>query len=129
MGLGLIMNELRFNVWVENRDDSKLGMRVQRRISWRSLFSTGSYLQQQCVEKFLSSFNIPLQEKYYDEESIRKWLLLLEQLEGMYAVRSSLTDQSGLHMMTWVIDNPAPKDWDEFIEWVKTYDSEREMVD
>ena len=129
MGLGLIMNELRFNVWVENRDDSKLGMRVQRRISWRSLFSTGSYLQQHCVERFLSSFGIPLQEKYYDGESIRKWLLLLEQLEGMYAVRSSLTDQSGLHMMTWVMDNPVPKDWGEFIEWVKAYDGEREMVD
>ena len=73
--------------------------------------------------------NKRLQEKYYDGESIRKWLLLLEQLEGMYAVRSSLTDQSGLHMMTWVMDNPVPKDWGEFIEWVKAYDSEREMVD
>jgi hypothetical protein len=129
MGLGIILTELRMKVWVENRNDSKLGMRVQRRIGWRTLFTTGTYIQQQCVSVFLNPFDIELKEYYYDKDSINKWLLLLDRLEGLYNVRSGLTDQSGWHMLQWVMDNPIPKSWDEFLVWVESYDNECEMVD
>ena len=114
MGLGIILTELRMKVWVENRNDSKLGMRVQRRIGWRTLFTTGTYIQQQCVSVFLNPFGIELKEYYYDKDSINKWLLLLDRLESLYNIRSGLTDQSGWHMLQWVMDNPIPKSWDEF---------------
>ena len=35
MGLGIVLTELRMKTWVENRSDSKLGMRAQKRITWR----------------------------------------------------------------------------------------------
>ena len=129
MGLGIILTELRMKVWVENRNDSKLGMRVQRRIGWRTLFTTGTYIQQQCVSVFLNPFDIELKEYYYDKDSINKWLLLLDRLEGLYNIRSGLSDQSGWHMLQWVMDNPIPKSWDEFLVWVESYDNECEMVD
>jgi hypothetical protein len=129
MGLGIILTELRMKVWVENRNDSKLGMRVQRRIGWRTLFTTGTYTQQQCVSVFLNPFDIELKEYYYDKDSINKWLLLLDRLEGLYNIRSGLSDQSGWHMLQWVMDNPIPKSWDEFLVWVESYDNECEMVD
>ena len=58
MGLGIILTELRMKTWVENRSDSKLGMRVKKQISWRSLFTSGTYMQQTCVSKFLSPFGM-----------------------------------------------------------------------
>ena len=42
MGLGIVLTELRMKTWVENRSDSKLGMRVQKRVGWRSLFKSGT---------------------------------------------------------------------------------------
>ena len=129
MGLGILLTELRMKTWIENRSDSKVGMRVQRRIGWRALFSSGTYIQQHCVSIFLRPFGIELKEKYYDKDSITKWLLLLDRLEGLYNVRSVLTDQSGWHMLQWVMDNPIPKSWDEFLIWVESYDNECEMVD
>ena len=129
MGLGIILTELRMSTWVENRTDSKLGMRVKSRIGWRSLFSKGTFQQQACVRNFLSQFNIELKENYNDKESKMKWLIMLEKLEGLYGIRSSLSDQVGWHMLTWVNDNPLPKSWDNFLMWVDGYDSERAMID
>ena len=78
MGLGIMLTELRMKTWVENRSDSKLGMRVQKRITWRSLFKSGTDGQRRCVEIFLSPFGMELKEHYYDRENITQWLLLLE---------------------------------------------------
>ena len=44
MGLGILLTELRMKTWIENRSDSKVGMKVQRRIGWRALFSSGTYI-------------------------------------------------------------------------------------
>ena len=46
MGLGILLAELRFRTWIENRHDSKLGVRVRTSIGWRSLFTSGSLAQQ-----------------------------------------------------------------------------------
>ena len=32
MGLGLLLTEVRFRTWLENREDSKLGVRAKRRV-------------------------------------------------------------------------------------------------
>tara|TARA_B100000287_G_scaffold5809_2_gene5620 strand:+ start:2384 stop:2815 length:432 start_codon:yes stop_codon:yes gene_type:complete len=128
MGLGIMLTELRMKTWVENRSDSKLGMRVQKRITWRSLFKSGTEGQRRCVEIFLSPFDIELKENYYDNVSIAKWVLLLNRLDSMYSIRNSITDKVGWHMIEWVIDNPIPKTWDEFLNWVKSYDEEQEMA-
>jgi len=128
MGLGIMLSELRMKTWVENRSDSKLGMRVQKRVSWRSLFTTGTDGQRRCVEIFLRPFDMELKKNYYDNDSITKWLLLLERLDTMYSIRQSITDRVGWHMMEWVMDNPAPTDWEKFLEWVNAHDEERDMI-
>tara|TARA_R100000152_G_C6762015_1_gene186224 strand:- start:1096 stop:1557 length:462 start_codon:yes stop_codon:yes gene_type:complete len=128
MGLGIVLSELRMKTWVENRSDSKLGMRVQKRITWRSLFKSGTEGQRRCVAIFLRPFDMELKENYYDSDSITKWLMLLERLDTMYSIRHSITDRVGWHMIEWVMDNPTPKEWKEFIEWVSAYDEEQEMI-
>jgi hypothetical protein len=128
MGLGIVLTELRMKTWVENRSDSKLGMRVQKRVGWRSLFKSGTEGQRRCVEIFLSPFSMELKEHYYDNEGIAKWILLLNKLDVMYSIRNSITDKVGWHMLEWVIDNPLPKTWDEFLKWVNAYDEEQEMA-
>ena len=57
-----------------------------------------------------------------------KWLIMLEKLEGLFGIRSSLSDQVGWHMLTWVNDNPVPNSWDDFLVWVEAYDTERAML-
>lgn len=128
MGLGIILTELRMKVWLENRDDSKLGMRLKTRIGWRSLFSTGTMIQQHCVDRFLRPFDMELKEYYNSKDEIFQWLVLLNKLESVYNIRSALTDQRGWHMTTWVVDNPLPKNWDDFVVWVESYDAEVEML-
>jgi len=128
MGLGIILTELRMKTWVENRSDSKLGMRVKKQISWRSLFTSGTYIQQTCVSKFLSPFGMELKEKYHSKGDIFKWLVLLDKLENMYGIRSALSDSAGWHMLSWVVDNPVPKTWDDFLVWVEAHDTELDML-
>ena len=128
MGLGIMLSELRMKTWVENRSDSKLGMRVQKRVSWRSLFKSGTDGQRRCVEIFLRPFDIELKENYYDNDTMTKWLLLLDRLDTMYSIKQSITDGIGWHMLEWVMDNPTPKEWKEFLEWVTAYDEEEEMI-
>ena len=128
MGLGIILTELRMKTWVENRSDSKLGMRVKKQISWRSLFTSGTYIQQTCVSKFLSPFGMELKEKYHSKSDIFKWLVLLDKLENMYGIRSALSDNAGWHMLSWVVDNPVPKTWDDFLVWVEAHEPEVDML-
>ena len=128
MGLGIILTELRLKVWLENRDDSKLGMRLKTRIGWRSLFSTGTPIQQHCVDRFLWPFDMELKEHYNSKDEISQWLVLLDKLDSMYNIRSALTDQAGWHITAWVVDNPLPKNWDDFLVWVESYDAEVEML-
>jgi|15BtaG_2_1085339.scaffolds.fasta_scaffold19841_2 hypothetical protein len=128
MGLGIILTELRMRVWLENRGDTELGMRLQRRIGWRTLFSTGTNMQRHCVSVFLNQFDIELKEHYYNKDNLMKWLFLLDKLESLYNVRSGLTDQGGRHMLQWVMDNTVPKKWNEFLVWVESYDNECEIV-
>ena len=128
MGLGILLSEIRFGVWLENRSDSRLGMRVRRRISWHSLFNSGTMAQQACVEAFLSPFDMELKESYNSRDDIFKWLLIFSKLDGMYELSHAITDSSGLHMMRWVTENPLPRDWDDFLVWVDSYDSEIDMV-
>jgi hypothetical protein len=129
MGLGIILTEIRFRTWVENRDDSKLGVRVRTTMGWRSLFTSGSLAQQSCVERFLLPFDIELKEKYTNQEDLFKWMVVLDKLESLYGISYAVSDRKGLHMIKWVFDNPVPSTWEQFIEWVEAYDSETDMIE
>ena len=57
VGLGIALTEIRFSTWFENRGDSTSSVRLQRRIRWRSLYSSGTDEQKDCVESFLSKYS------------------------------------------------------------------------
>ena len=105
IGLGILLTEIRFRVRLERREDSKFGYRLKKSVDWRSLFSSGNLAQHDCVQHYLSNFQIDLKPDYYSESEIRK-------LTDSYLV--GLTDEKGHHMMKWVLDNPSPPTFEEF---------------
>ena len=119
IGLGILLTEIRFRVRLERREDSKFGYRLKKLVGWRSLFTTGNMAQHDCVQHYLDNFQIELKENYYDDASIR--LITESYLEG-------LTDEKGLTMMRWVLDNPPPSNFDEFEEWCRAFEEEEEML-
>jgi hypothetical protein len=52
--------------------------------------------------------------------------VLIDRLDIMCDFRNILSDHSGLHMLNWVNENPAPNEYEPFIEWVSMYDDEVE---
>ena len=127
MGLGIVLTELRFRTWVEKRPDSRGGHRVRTRVTWRSLFKTGTIPQVECVSAFLNQFRLPLKEKYDTKTEIMKWHALMERQWA-----DAKTDRRGLHMMKWVIDNPIPPksaNHADFLNWIEAFDNEEEMAE
>ena len=76
VGLGIALTEVRFSSWFENRGDSTSSIRLQRRIRWRSLFSTGTDEQRSCVDSFLGNYVINLQKSYHRVDDVKQFLLL-----------------------------------------------------
>lgn len=128
MGLGILLSEIRFRQWIENREDSKLGMRVQTRIEWKSLFTSGTDIQRMCVHSFLTQFGLGLEETYYDNDTILKFIELVNRLENEYKIKSGMTDKIGFHMVEWLLENPLPKEWDELQTWGQCYDDELDSI-
>jgi hypothetical protein len=127
MGLGIILAEVRFRTWVEKRPDSRWGHRVRNRVTWRSLFKTGTMVQMKSVETYLNQFTLPLKEKYDTGLEVMQWCTLIEKQKCADAI----TDREGLHMMKWVTDNPIPPksaDYADFLNWIEAFDNEEEMA-
>ena len=78
--------------------------------------------------RYPDTFDMELKESYSSRDDIFKWLLIFSKLDGMYELSHAITDSSGLHMMRWVTENPLPRDWDDFLVWVDSYDSEIDMT-
>jgi hypothetical protein len=126
MGLGIVLTEVRFRTWVEKRADSRWGHRVRTRVTWRSLFKTGTLAQMECVQVFLNAFKIELKEKYDTKFEVMKWHALMDRQWG-----DAITDRLGLHMMKWAIDNPIPPksaNHADFLNWIEGFDDEEEMM-
>lgn len=106
VGLGIALTEVRFSSWFENRGDSTSSVRLQRRIRWRSLFSTGTDEQRSCVESFLGNYGIKLQKSYHRVDDVKQFLLLFEKIQQVHSLTPS--DMNGLIVMRWLFDNPHP---------------------
>lgn len=120
VGLGIALTEIRFSTWFENRGDSTSSVRLQRRIRWRSLFSSGTDEQRDCVESFLSIYGIKLQKSYHRVDDVKQFVLLFNKIEDVYSFTPS--DIKGLRMMQWLFDNPPPSNFEKFVKWAPNYD-------
>ena len=120
VGLGIALTEVRFSSWFENRGDSTSSVRLQRRIRWRSLFSTGTDEQRSCVESFLGNYGIKLQKSYHRVDDVKQFLLLFEKVQQVHSLTPS--DSKGLVVMRWLFDNPPPSYFEKLVEWAPYYD-------
>jgi len=127
VGLGIALTEVRFSSWFENRGDSTSSVRLQRRIRWRSLFSSGTDDQKECVESFLGNYGIRMQKSYHRVDDVEQFLMLFEKIESVHGYTPS--DIKGLRVMRWLYDNPPPANWERFVEWAPKYDEMHENVE
>jgi len=126
VGLGIALTEVRFSSWFEERGDSTSSVRLQRRIRWRSLFRSGTDEQRECVEAFLNNYGLKLKRSYHRVDEVKQFVLLFEKIEKVHDV--TLSDRKGFKVMSWLFDNPAPANWEKFVEWAPTYDEMYEKV-
>jgi hypothetical protein len=132
IGQGIMLNDLKFNTWIERRNDSSLGFRVKKKAHWKTLFLETHWknnIQYQCVEQFFGQFGIPLKPIYYGTTEMDMLITMINTANKIYRTREAFGDQDGLHMVEWVIDNPMPTDnMDNLKQWAEYYDDERESL-
>jgi len=126
VGLGIALTEIRFSTWFENRGDSTSSVRLQRRIRWRSLYSSGTDEQKDCVESFLGKYSIKLQKSYHRIDDVKQFVLLFNKIEEVHSLK--ISDSKGLTMMQWLFDNPPPSNFEKFVIWAPKYDEMYENI-
>lgn len=81
------------------------------------------------IQKALDLGDVVYKEEWASVGEYLRLAALINTLNKEYDIQQSITDQKGLHMFMWAIDNPPPYDYEEFIEWAEAYDSEVEGVE
>ena len=51
-------------------------------------------------------------------DEVNKWMTMI----GHFKLEDRLVDKEGYLSLKWVIDNPPPRDYEAFVEWVKKAD-------
>jgi len=129
IGVGLIGSSLRFSTGVNKDAGSKIGFRISRRIWWQGQYPSPFGLM--CINQVLdlASMEFPAPSNriiWATSEDNFRFQVLIDRLDIMCNFCSILSDQSGLHMLNWVNENPAPNEYEPFLEWVSMYDDEFE---
>jgi len=123
IGIGFLCSDVKFHVSVQKSATAACGYRINRFIKLRS-----DIKQQQentknmfsVLSAILEKVDLPLQQKYTDGRSVRKLMTFIQD-SGM---SDYLSDKKGFAIMRWVLDNPPPSAFDEFVEWAKLYDEQ-----
>jgi|8_EtaG_2_1085327.scaffolds.fasta_scaffold04830_4 hypothetical protein len=130
IGIGLLGSSLRFSTGVNKDAASKVGFRISRRVWWQG--QSPSPFGLMCIEKVLdlASLKFPIPRKnrmiWETHEDIFRFEVLIDRLDIMCDFSSILSDQSGLYMLNWLDKNPAPNEYEPFLEWASVYDDEVE---
>jgi len=123
IGIGFLCSDVKFHVSVQKSATAACGYRINRFIKLRS------HIKQQqkntksmfsVLSAILEKVDLPLQQKYTDGRSVRKLMTFIQE-SGM---SEYLSDKEGYATMRWVLDNPPPSEFDEFVEWAKLYDEQ-----
>ena len=71
------------------------------------------------MNEVLERFDLPYREKMGKADEVNKWMTMI----GHFKLEDRLVDKEGYLSLRWVIDNPPPRDYEAFIEWVKKADN------
>lgn len=122
LGIGFLCSDLKFHVSVQKSTTAACGYRINRFIRWRSLIK-----QQQkspnnmfsVLDDVLGKFDLPLQQKYHDGGNVMKFMDFIEDI----GLDKYLSDHDGYLLMKWILDNPPPNNFEEFVEWAKEFEA------
>ena len=123
IGIGFLCSDLKFHVSVQKSATAACGYRINRFVKLRSNIKQHQKNTKNMfsvLSAILEKVDLPLQQKYTDGRSVRKLMDFISE-SGM---SNYLSDRDGFLMMEWVIDNPPPSTFDEFVEWAKLYDEQ-----
>ena len=70
------------------------------------------------MNEVLERFDLPYREKMSRADEVNKWMTMI----GHFKLEDRLVDKQGYLSLKWVIDNPPPRDYEAFVEWVKKAD-------
>jgi hypothetical protein len=129
IGIVLLGSSLRFSTGVNKDAGAKVGFRISRRVWWQGQYPSPFGLM--CINQVLdlASIKFPVPSSriiWASSEDNFRFEVLIDRLDIMCDFRNILSDHSGLHMLNWVNENPAPNEYEPFIEWVSMYDDEVE---
>jgi hypothetical protein len=68
----------------------------------------------------LEKFDLPQEGIYRRGEEIKKVMTFIEHL----GLDKYLSDIEGHEKMKWVLDNPMPSNFSEFIDWAEAFENE-----
>jgi len=128
IGLGYMLGELKFNIYVSKDSQAKVGYRVRRSITWRKKPSLHIL---PCVQQVLDVARIQYMDAWQQSSDFMKFYHLIPTLNKEYPIINSFADSVGYHMWSFVYDNPPPTGsliYEEFLSWAEAYDSEYESV-
>ena len=121
-GLGFLCADLKFNFSIQKSASSVNGFRVLRSISFRSYKKQQQSKNEDAflfLNEVLERFDLPYREKMSKADEVNKWMTMI----GHFKLEDRLVDKEGYLSLRWVIDNPPPRDYEAFIEWVKKADN------
>lgn len=126
LGLGYILGGIRFSVNISKASDRPSGYRVRPCVRWQK---TPPLYAEQVVNEALSVVGLEVQDVYDTKKEVLAWITFILRMDDAYKVRKLFADQDGLGALLWVHDNPAPKTYENFIQWAERYDNEIERLE
>ena len=83
---------------------------------------------ERAVSEALFIAGLEVQDTYESQAELMAWVAFILRMDDAYSIRNMFADQDGLHMFLWVYDNPAPRDYESFLQWAEAYDDEIEAL-
>ena len=112
--IGSLLSGIRFQISVNRDGTRKVGYRVRPSMTHTT---NSDYL---C--KLVGRERIPSKGIYRKGSDLEKCLPFIEKICNTYECWELLYDRKGYDNIRWVLDNPPPSDWGDFIEWSKQFD-------
>lgn len=122
LGIGFLCSDLKFHVSVQKSATAACGYRINRFIRWRSHIKqqqNSSENMFSVLEAVLKKFDLPLQQKYHNGRDVVKFMDFINDT----GLDIYLSDHDGYLLMSWVIDNPLPSNFEDFVRWAEEFEA------
>lgn len=122
LGIGFLCSDLKFHVSVQKSATAACGYRVNRFIKWRSHIKQQQNSSENIfsvLDDVLGKFDLPFQQKYHDGRDVAKFMDFINDT----GLDVYLSDHDGYLLMKWVLSNPPPNNFEEFVDWAKEFEA------